>query len=205
MDKNTVIGLVLIFLLFIGFSFWNAPSEEEKEALRLEQDSLAQIRREKAMLEEVIAMENEVANKVADTLPTQIQDVAQFGSFSQASVGEEKFIEVENEFIKFSFSNLGGRISSVEMKDLKTFDDRPLILFSSENGNMGVSFFSNNLLIETGKMYFDVLINNEVPSKTHFEIAENDSLTIQYRLYPNLTDSLKDAARYVEMAYTIYA
>ena len=206
MDKNTVIGLVLIFLLFIGFSIWNAPSEEEKEALRIEQDSLAHIRREKAMLEEVIAMENEDTNKVVvDMLPTQMQDVAQFGSFSQASVGEEEFIEVENKFIKFSFSNLGGRISSVEMKDLKTFDDRPLVLFSSENGNMGISFFSNNLLIETGKMYFDVLINNKIPSKTNFDVAENDSLTVQYRLYPNLTDSLKDDTRFVEMAYTIYA
>lgn len=205
MDKNTVIGLVLIFLLFIGFSIWNAPSEEEKEALRIEQDSLAHIRREKAMLEEVIAMENEKTEKVADTLPSQIQDLAQFGSFSQASVGEEEFIEVENKFIKFSFSNLGGRISSVEMKDLKTFDDRPLVLFSSENGNMGISFFSNNLLIETGKMYFDVLINNKIPSKTNFDVAENDSLTVQYRLYPNLTDSLKDDTRFVEMAYTIYA
>lgn len=205
MDKNTVIGLVLIFLLFIGFSIWNAPSEEEKEALRIEQDSLAQIRKEVAMLEEVIAVENKTTEKVADTLSSQLQDLAHFGSFSQASVGEEEFIEIENKFIKFSFSNLGGRISSVEMKDLKTFDDRPLVLFSSENGNMGVSFFSNNLLIETGKMYFDVLINNEIPSKTSYDVTEKDSLTIQYRLHPNLTDSLKDDARYVEMAYTIFA
>lgn len=205
MDKNTVIGLVLIFLLFIGFSIWNAPSEEEKEALRIEQDSLAQIRKEVAMLEEVIAVENKTTEKVADTLLLQQQDLAQFGSFSQASLGEEEFIEIENKFIKFSFSNLGGRISSVEMKDLKTFDDRPLVLFSSENGNMGVSFFSNNLLIETGKMYFDVLINNETPSKTAYEVIDNDSLTIQYRLHPNLTDSIKDDARYVEMAYTIFA
>ena len=41
MDRNTILGLVLIFALFIGYSWWSAPSKEELEAKRKTQDSLA--------------------------------------------------------------------------------------------------------------------------------------------------------------------
>lgn len=38
MNKNTVTGFVLIALVLIGFSWWTAPSQEELEAQRKEQE-----------------------------------------------------------------------------------------------------------------------------------------------------------------------
>ncbi len=37
MNRNTIIGLVLIFAIFIGWSYWMQPSEEELEQQRQEQ------------------------------------------------------------------------------------------------------------------------------------------------------------------------
>ena len=39
MDKNTITGIVLIALLFIGFTWWSQPSEEE---IKAQQEQLAQ-------------------------------------------------------------------------------------------------------------------------------------------------------------------
>lgn len=47
MDKKTIIGFVLIALVFIGFSWWNRPSEEQIRQQMI-QDSIAQVNKEKA-------------------------------------------------------------------------------------------------------------------------------------------------------------
>ena len=43
MDKNTIIGFILIGIVLFGFSWWNRPTPEQIEAQRRYQDSIAQI------------------------------------------------------------------------------------------------------------------------------------------------------------------
>jgi YidC/Oxa1 family membrane protein insertase len=42
MDRNTIVGLLIIFALFVGFSIWTRPSEEElqKQREKYTQDSM---------------------------------------------------------------------------------------------------------------------------------------------------------------------
>ena len=47
MDKNTIIGFLLIAAVLIGFSWWQQPSKEEIDAMR-KQDSIAQVAKQKA-------------------------------------------------------------------------------------------------------------------------------------------------------------
>ena len=47
MDKNTIIGFVLIAVVLIGFSWYNQPSAEQIEAQRKE-DSIAAVIKENA-------------------------------------------------------------------------------------------------------------------------------------------------------------
>ena len=42
MNRNTIIGLLLIFAILIGYSLWMTPSQEEKEAFKRKQDSTLQ-------------------------------------------------------------------------------------------------------------------------------------------------------------------
>ena len=46
MDRNTVIGLVLIFLIMIGFGYLTQPSKEEREAYQRKADSIARVQEE---------------------------------------------------------------------------------------------------------------------------------------------------------------
>ena len=43
MDKKTILGLVLIFLIVIGFSYFSRPSEEEVARLEAQRDSIARV------------------------------------------------------------------------------------------------------------------------------------------------------------------
>ena len=43
MDKNQIIGIVLIFALLIGYGMYTAPSEEQKLAMKLRNDSIQNV------------------------------------------------------------------------------------------------------------------------------------------------------------------
>ena len=51
MDKNTLVGFVLIGAVLIGFSYWNRPSQEEMERIQRQQDSIQAAQLEAARLE----------------------------------------------------------------------------------------------------------------------------------------------------------
>ena len=59
MDKNTIIGFVLIGLVLFGFSWLNRPTPEQIEAQRRYQDSIARIEQIK---------QNELAQQNADPM-----------------------------------------------------------------------------------------------------------------------------------------
>ena len=48
MDKNTLVGFVLIGAVLVGFSIWNRPSQEEMERARHYQDSIQAVEQQKA-------------------------------------------------------------------------------------------------------------------------------------------------------------
>jgi YidC/Oxa1 family membrane protein insertase len=66
MNRDNIIGLILIFVILIGFSILNAPSEEEKLEAQRQRDSIAAVRAEEQIAREaaaVIAEENIAAEK----------------------------------------------------------------------------------------------------------------------------------------------
>ena len=161
MDRNTILGAVLIFSILIGFSYFNKPSEKQLAAAKHQRDSieLVRIEREKKIVSEKaleVAQTTLSASTNSDSLVSEENQARKekFGAFADASVGKEKFYSVENNLIKVTFSNKGGRIYSVELKNYKTFDGKPLILFEGTTSKFGMNFFVQNRSIETEAFYF---------------------------------------------------
>ena len=166
MDRNTVIGVALIFTILIGFSYFNRPSEEEIAAAKKTQDSIELVRVEKEKADFLAKQAEEVKSTSISTVPVDTLVLQEdkirrekFGVFSDASEGKEKFYSIENNLMKVTFSNKGGRIYSVELKNYKTFEQKPLMLFEGTSSKFGMNFFAQNRSIETESFYF-------VPSQT---------------------------------------
>jgi len=160
MDKNTILGFVLIALIVIGFSVLNKPSEKEA-AIKRTNDSIALVEQNKAELAGKVSNETVLKDSVAvkDTT-TYLKNADAFGDFSVASKGEEKFFTLENELIKITLSNKGGRIYSVQLKKYAKRDslnrNHPLILFNDNESNMGFTLVtSNNRVINSANLYFE--------------------------------------------------
>ncbi|MBO7255348.1 MAG: membrane protein insertase YidC [Paludibacteraceae bacterium] len=188
MDKNTVIGLVLIFAIIVGFSWLNRPNEEQIEAQKRYRDSIQKVELAKA---QQAALLEELQQQKANTDTLVNAEVAKqfFGNFSESAVGEEQFVTVENDLLKLVFTTKGGRIYSAELKEYKTHDSLPLVLFDKDESILDFTFLSsNNRVLHTKDFYFEpTLIETENGQKLQMRllIEVDKYLEFEYLLSAN--------------------
>ena len=191
MDKNTITGIILIFIIFIGFSIYNGSrSNKSFDKIVAKADSLysegdlenaraeyINALRFKPNQPEALAKINELNQKLgfvpapraADSVSvspvieepssrTSIvsrADSSQFGVFAASAVGDTGLITIENNKLELKISPKGGRVFSARIKDYRTFDSRPLILFSGDSTVFGFNFYTaDNKAVRTNDLFF---------------------------------------------------
>ena len=95
--------------------------------------------------------------------------------FGATTVGTEKFITLENKDIRVKLATQGGRVYSVELKNYKTYNKKPLILFDGDHNHFGLNFTAGNNSINTDKLYF-------TPSANELQVTGKDSGSVTMRL-----------------------
>ncbi|MHC1704930.1 MAG: membrane protein insertase YidC [Tenuifilaceae bacterium] len=189
MDRNTIIGLVIIFAILIFAGYLNTPSKEEVAAMQLKNDSIARVAAENVALQK--AAEMAVVNAKPDSVKKN-EIVKQLGSFATSLNGEDKFVTLENDLMRVKISSLGGRVFSVELKNYKTYTGQPLVLFTGKENTFGLQFWGNNNDIQTQNLYF-------VPNRTDSVIVVNKNSEPE-KLIMRLSAG-QDS--YIEYIYTI--
>ncbi len=157
-DKNTLIGIVLIVLIFVGFSAYNSQQEAKwkKEHPEAVNKTAKYPVGDSATKNNIVdSTKTAVTNTSTDSV-TAAANVASLGSFANFSNGTEQLFTVENENCIYTFSDKGGVLKKVELKEYKTFTKKPLILFEDNGNDFNFSFISNDSksTIETEKLYF---------------------------------------------------
>ncbi|WP_010417567.1 membrane protein insertase YidC [Anaerophaga thermohalophila] len=186
MDKNSVTGLLLITAILALFWWMNKPSEEEIAERKRQLDSLNRIEAQKAAREAKQTEESiqkEVSSEEVEEKAKQDSIRRQTaGILAPYTFGEKKFFTLENEKIKVTLSNLGGRIYSVEIKEYQTHDGRPLVLFNGDENRYGFSFTYNTRIYNTNDLYFDAV--EKGTNSISFEITgpDREKLALNYSL-----------------------
>ena len=185
-DKNTVIGFVLLGILFMGY-FW-FTSRQQQAALReqrLATDSIAKVKAATAPRIDTVAM------RVDSLRRDSIGRLTAAGKFDSAATGTEQNVVVENELMKVTFTNKGGQPKSFELKKYKSFDSTSVIMAGSGFDNLSYNInTSPNQSAGTGSLFFKpgIVVKNTDGSQTvNFIIATRDgeSITHQYTIKPN--------------------
>ena len=115
MDKNTVIGLLLIFALFMGFSFYQTSKVKKQQAAQQEQ-ALRELAQSAEETNNTLSLDaqsdtNKTAEPAAATLtPAQ--------RFSNAQVDENGDYTVETAKAFYRFSKKGGYLKEIQLKDV---------------------------------------------------------------------------------------
>ncbi|GAA3949724.1 membrane protein insertase YidC [Pedobacter ginsengiterrae] len=163
MDRNTFTGLFLIMIILAGSFYFFKPSEAElKKAKETEKiDSLKKAGVTATTLKDTVK-NTAVANPAVDSLALK-------GPFGTALAGTELNTVIENENLLITLSNKGGKIASVQVKGQKTFDGKPLILFSGNNNKFGLNINAAGKVINTNDLYFTPVKNgNSVTMRANY-------------------------------------
>jgi len=220
MNRNTILGLVIIFGIMIGYSLWMKPSKEEKaesqrinDSLMLVQQqrldsiqaaqALAEIQAAQAAEEEKLEPDEADTPEATTYTDDDLNDLKdKLGIFSNAAIEDTRSYYIENDLFKIEISAKGGKIISVELKDYKTYDSLPLILFDPETVHFGFTFFANNRIINTDELYYKPFLkNNSRSTDDVFTVNGTDNLEFSMRLYADGADSSINPQRYIEYLY----
>lgn len=192
MDRNSIIGILLIGIILIGYQYFNMPGAEEiaKRKAQMRSDSVATamaVQAHKDQQEHTLSADT-IEKNVPDSVMAK-NNISMYGSFASALNGKPEFYTMENKLVKIKLSTLGGRIFSVQLKKYKTFKGGPLFLFDGDSSKMSLNFFSQNRAIQTSQLYFK-------PMDISSSAAGNGPKTFAMRLYA-------DEKSYIEYLYTL--
>lgn len=184
MDKNTFTGLFLILVILVGSTFLLKPSEQQIKREKFVQDSIAA----KAAGKTNTVIAADTSKTMAAQSPV-VDSALLKGPFGAAHTGTAQFATLENEHLKVNISTKGGRIESVLLKEFKTFDKKPLIMFDGSTNKFGLLFNAAGSAISTNELFFS-------PSQTALTVSKNDSSSLTMRL--NYADG-----KYIDYIYSL--
>ncbi len=189
MDKNTFTGLFLIMIIMGASFFLMKPSEADlkKERIAAHADSL-----KKGLIKTpgvTTTAKYTDTSKAKAAVATKVDSNLLKTPFGATTIGTQKFVTLENKDIRVKLSTQGGKVYSVELKDYKTFNKKPLILFDGDKNRFGLTFSAGNNSINTDKLYF-------TPTSGDLTVAEKDSSSITMRLNYSAT-------QYIDYIYSL--
>ena len=184
MNKNNIIGFLLIALVLIGFSWYSQPSAEEQRAAFV-QDSIAKAKH----------AEMEKANKAA-ALQRQAEAKAKVEAdstalFYSALKGKSQKIVLSNEKVELTLNTKGGTVEKAVVKgyvghDLKvkdgSKDKKDVTLFDGNDQSLKFMLEAKEANIITSDLYFAPSNVTKTSVTMTAEAAPGKTLTMTYTL-----------------------
>jgi len=180
MNRDTIIGFVLIGLVLIGFSWYNQPSKEEMEAYQRQQDSIAAVKQDteakKAMAEAEQKAEAEEAAK-GDTTAL----------FYTALSGQSSKVTLKNSKVELTFDTKGGTISKAIIKGFQNADNSKdeVTLFDEATQQMNFMLAGKQENIITRDLYFTPSNVSDTTVTMTAQAQNGGSIVLAYRLGAN--------------------
>ena len=208
MNKNSVIGIILIIGIFVGWFIWMTPSKEEMERQRQYQDSIYQVNRARFIEDSIRFVEAQKQSEQQFAQPENIEmsDDAlrdRYGVFTSVATGEEKVYTIENDVLKMTMSSKGAYVKTVELKDYKTWDSLPLIGFDENTTQFNMSFFAANRAINTSELYFTPYVNEQVYEGENAIVVGDNPLKISFRANVDDNTGVLNPEEYIEFEYIV--
>ena len=142
MDKNSVIGFILIALIFIGFTFFQSDRARKAAELQAQQDSiaLAQMPPQRMASEAVLesaAPEGESGASVAIYKDSLLEN---------ASKAQESIVTLENDVLEMKLSTRGAKPYSVRLKKFRNYDSTDLYMFRPGDAEYSISLYTGEYI-----------------------------------------------------------
>ena len=199
MDKNSIIGIVLMIALFVGFSFYQSHEMEEQQQIVREKAKTEQAERAmriaeaeaERMLEEAMSEEERfVRDSIAELERTNVEVARHGATLYAARTGVVKQEVVANDYFTVTFDNRGGKIVDVTLNDYTRYAEGErtelVKLMTPESMRMGINLRRGNNILNTNNYFFTPQV---------VEAEDHTTVTMTLNI---------DTDAWVEYIYTVY-
>ena len=152
MDKNQIIGIVLMVLLYIGYIWYTTPTEEDRlAAIAAQEQQIEQARLDSIATVEEAEFQAQLREQptATDTASTEALDaslIRRFGGLASAALGEDQTYTLASDGVIATFSSRGGLLSGAELTGYMRYQSEELVrLWKEENSAMTVAFEFNGV------------------------------------------------------------
>ena len=145
MNKNTIIGFILIGITLFGFTWYQSKEYEKQVAYQAQVDSIARAERAAQYIADSIAGRLPVADTLAGgARPVYEAPVAIYKDslLEAAHSGQESIYTIANDKIEVAFTTKGAQPYSVKVQNYRTYDSTDLYLFKPGNSEMGIGIYT---------------------------------------------------------------
>ena len=184
MNKNNIIGFLLIALVLIGFSWYTQPSAEEQRAAFV-QDSIA-----KAKHAEIEKASKAAAAKRQANAKAKIE-ADSTALFYSALKGQEKKIVLKNEKVELTLNTKGGTVEkavikgyvghNIQVKD-GSADQKDVTLFDGKDQSLKFMLEAKEANIITSDLYFTPSNVTDSTVTMTAVAGEGKTLSMTYKL-----------------------
>ncbi len=208
MDKKTIVGLILMGAIFVGFVLYNNKQaekynewrreqqiEQQKQAAEAEAERLAQAASE---AQDTRSEEEKAAERAAAEERARQAEIAAVGeAVFAAAEAEAETVTIENSVMAIDFSTRGAKVTNVRLKEYTRYADKkeertePVELLQPQSAvfNMDLSAPMSGQKIATDDLVFRIVDRTEADGVT----------TLAMRLSMDPGES-----SYVEYIYKVY-
>jgi YidC/Oxa1 family membrane protein insertase len=171
-DKNAIIGFVLIFAIMIGWFYISQPTPEEIEAQR------------------ALAAQSDTEEVIAETEPALTPIVE--STTAELPVSNERSYEpvsLETEYFNLEFSRVGGQLKHITLKDFTNHQEQPIEIIQPEFSDLNLKLVTaQGLNLNTNELYFEPEVTHE-DDRTRVtlrsEVVEGAFLEFKYQILNN--------------------
>lgn len=177
MDRNQIIGIVLILAMLVGYQLLVPKPAPDKKPAQTTQTT-------KPTSKSAAQVAITKAEQPLDSVATK----AQFGDFAALATGKARDIVVENKDVKVTFTTQGGRVKEVVLKNYKTYDQKPLVLIDDQSSKTILEVPTNRGKVDLHELYYQTTAQNGTvsgqPQQIVFqaEVAPGESVEQVYTI-----------------------
>ena len=189
MDKNSLIGFVLIAVIMMGFFGYQSRQVKKQQAYQAQLDSIAAAEAyAQYQLDSAWRAEHPEAALAEETVSPAAASAQQVAVYSDsllnaAALAEASYVTLENEKLQVKFTTRGGQPWSVRVKDYYNYDKSDLYLIPEGKSQLGYVVYAPTA-VDTRKFIFQY-----VPE------ASSDSTVVMRLPFSN--------GGYIEQRYTL--
>src|SRR5436190_14099343 len=168
-DRNTVIGFIVLALLFGGYFWWTSKEQAAARVEKARQDSIISANAPKI---DTTALKTESAKN------DSIARVRNAGGFQKAITDAERTVVINNNVLEITFTSKGGQPKEVRLKKFNGPDSTPVKLASSDFDKIDYPINTggnSSTYISQLNFHLDTVIENADKSKLVVFALPSDS------------------------------